>query len=172
MAGNPLSKLVFSSYMFILHFQIKQRIEDCAFAMFDAKQKNKFSSIVHAGFMLHTYIIWNMKYKGRVEPSWMLQIFDPSDWCSDICKKYLHFSNLNFTFFLAWSIFSSYKRSSPNETDFNLFRTFVVILDKFSAPTSANFANLLSALQLHPFPHLAFPLGEVITLTSHWFSQQ
>ena len=45
---------------------------------------------------------------------------------------------LNF-FFSAWSIFSSYKRSDPNETDFNLFCTFAIILDKFSAPTSSNF---------------------------------
>ena len=56
-------------------------------------------------------------------------------------KQYLHFSNLNFTmklFFSAWSIFSSYKRSAPNGTDFNLVCTFAVILDRFSALTSSN----------------------------------
>ena len=74
------------------------------------------------------------KLKGRVEPSWMLEIFDPSDWCIGICKTIFAFFKPKFQhedglvqhryfelFFSAWSIFSSYKRSAPNETVFNFF---------------------------------------------------
>ena len=34
--------------------------------------------------------------KGRVESSWMLQIFDPSDWCTDICKTIFAFFKPKF----------------------------------------------------------------------------
>ena len=38
-----------------------------------------------------------------------------------------------------WSIFSSYQKSAPNETDFNLFWTFAVILAKNAVSTSSDF---------------------------------
>ena len=52
----------------------------------------------------------------------MLEIFDPSDWCIGICKTIFAFFKPQFHFFFsARSLFSSYKRSAPNETDFNFF---------------------------------------------------
>ena len=36
------------------------------------------------------------KLKGRVEPSWVLQIFDPSDWCTYICKTIFAFFKPQF----------------------------------------------------------------------------
>ena len=44
------------------------------------------------------------------------------------------------SFFLSvWAIFSSYKKSAPKETDFNLFWTFAVILAKNAVSTSSDF---------------------------------
>ena len=47
----------------------------------DHKAKSSYS-IIH----IYSLIKPLNKLKGRVEPSWILQIFDPSDWCTDICK--------------------------------------------------------------------------------------
>ena len=91
--------------------------------------------IISSNYELLTFLIFPLKkLKGRVEPSYMLQIFDPSDRCTDICKTLFPTFKLQFhhevgliqqryfeLFFSAWSIFSYYKRSAPNETDFNIF---------------------------------------------------
>ena len=77
------------------------------------------------------FSINSVRKTGRVE---LCQIFHPSNWCTDICKTQFSTFKPQFhheaglvqhryfeLFFSAWSIFSSYKRSAPNETDFNIF---------------------------------------------------
>ena len=66
-----------------------------------------------------------------------VKYFTQKNWRADICKTQFLPSNLNFTlktvllsnailsfFFLAWSLFSSFKRSLLNEAVFNLFYIF------------------------------------------------
>ena len=77
------------------------------------------------------FSINSVRKTGQVE---LCQIFHPSNWCTDICKTQFSTFKPQFhhevglvqhryfeLFFSAWSIFSSYKRSAPNETDFNIF---------------------------------------------------
>ena len=64
----------------------------------------------------------------------MILIFEASKLCTDICKTIFETLKHQFhheaglvqhryfeLFFSAWSIFSSYKRSAPNETGFTFF---------------------------------------------------
>ena len=88
--------------------------------------------------------------KGRVDLCQMLQIFHPSNWCTDIWKTLFVILELQFDhesglirtryfelFFSVWSIFSSYKKSAPNEAGFMFFWTFAVILAKYTISTSS-----------------------------------
>ena len=88
--------------------------------------------------------------KGRVDLCQMLQIFHRSNWCTDIWKTLFVILELQFDhedglirrryfelFFSIQCIFSSCKKSDPNEPVFMLFWTFAVILAKYTISTSS-----------------------------------
>ena len=85
----------------------------------------------------------------------MLQIFHPSNWCTDIWKTLFVILELQFDhedglirrryfelFFSIQCIFSSCKKSDPNEPVFMLFWTFAVILAKYTISTSSKKISL------------------------------
>ena len=53
-------------------------------------------------------------------------------------------------FFSVWSLFSSYKKSAPKETDFKLVRTFAVILAKYAISTSSDLFSAQNMGHIQP----------------------
>ena len=115
---RPIKGVQFEFAHFVSHF-IRVRIFQNSLAFYICRGQKEYFSIN------------SVRKKGRVE---LCQIFHQSNWCTDICKTPMSIFKPQFhhevglvqhryfeLFFSAWSIFSSYKRSAPNETDFNIF---------------------------------------------------